>query len=104
MNVVVPIFYFHWSERFWAEPEKFDPERFRPETRPDPDRMIYFPFAAGPRGCIGNHFALQELTLMTLVLYRRFKFELDPKFPVEPDPLITLRPKNGMRLKVDLRD
>jgi cytochrome P450 len=96
MNVVVPIFHFHWNDRFWTEPHKFDPTRFSPERRPPPEPMIYFPFGAGPRSCIGNHFALQELMIMTILFYRHYRFRLQPGFTVEPDPLITLRPRNGM--------
>ncbi|MHA3775558.1 cytochrome P450 [Verrucomicrobiota bacterium sgz303538] len=98
MNMLVPIFHFHWSERFWSEPQKFDPSRFSPERRPPAEPMIYFPFGAGPRSCIGNHFALQELAIMTIFLFRHFRFELEPGFVAEPDPLITLRPKHGMRM------
>jgi len=58
--------------------------------------MIYFPFGAGPRSCIGNHFALQELMIMVILFYRHYQFRLQPGFTVEPDPLITLRPKHGM--------
>jgi len=98
MNVVVPIFHFHWNARFWPEPQKFDPSRFSPPTRPSPEAMVYFPFGAGPRSCIGNQFALQELTIMTVLFYRHFVFRLQPGFKVEPDPLITLRPRYGMRM------
>jgi cytochrome P450 len=103
MNVVVPIFHFHWSDRYWSEPQKFDPERFSPERRPDRDAMTYFPFGAGPRSCIGNLFALQELLVMTVLFYRHFRFRVAPEFPVEPDPLITLRPKHGMKMVVGRR-
>ena len=103
MNVVVPIFHFHWSERFWAEPHKFDPSRFSPERRPAPDSMTYFPFGAGPRSCIGNHFAMQELMIMTVLFHRHFQFRVQPGFKVEPDPLITLRPKHGMKLLLEVR-
>ena len=104
MNVVIPIFYFHWSERFWKSPQKFDPTRFSPEQRPQPDQMIYFPFGAGPRSCIGNHFAMQELMIMTIHLYRQFRFAVEDGFNVEPDPLITLRPKYGMRMRIGERN
>jgi cytochrome P450 len=103
MNVVVPIFHFHWSERFWPEPRKFDPSRFSPERRPSPDAMIYFPFGAGPRSCIGNHFALQELMIMTILFYRDLRFRIQPGFKIEPDPLITLRPKGGMKMLLQSR-
>lgn len=98
MNVVIPIFHYHWNERFWTEPERFDPTRFAPDRRPAPDATAYFPFGAGPRSCIGNHFAMQELTIMTVLFFRHFRFQVEPGFPVEPDPLITLRPKHGLRM------
>jgi cytochrome P450 len=98
MNVVVPIFYYHRSQRFWTQPEKFDPARFSAARRPAPEAMTYFPFGAGPRTCIGNHFALQELLIMTVLLHRHFRFRLQPGHPVVPEPLITLRPKYGMKL------
>ena len=104
MNLLVPIFHFHWNERFWPEPHRFDPSRFSPERRPSPDAMTYFPLGAGPRSCIGNHFALQELTIMTILFFRHFQFRLKEGFAVEPDPLITLRPKHGMPMTVAARN
>jgi cytochrome P450 len=103
MNILVPIFHFHWSERFWPEPRSFDPSRFAEERRPAPDAMTYFPFGAGPRSCVGNHFALQELMIMTVLFYRYFTFRVAPGFAVEPDPLITLRPKNGLKMLIKRR-
>lgn len=103
MNVVVPIFYYHWNQRFWSEPQKFDPSRFVAERRPSGDTMTYFPFGAGPRSCIGNHFALQELMIMVVLFYRHYRFSVAPNFVVEPDPLITLRPKYGMQMLVHTR-
>jgi cytochrome P450 len=103
MNVVVPIFHFHWDERFWPEARKFDPSRFSPERRPPSDIMTYFPFGAGARSCIGNHFGLQELVIMTVLFYRHFQFRVPAGFKVEPDPLITLRPKQGMKMVLRAR-
>jgi cytochrome P450 len=103
MNMVVPIFHFHWSERYWTNPQKFDPSRFTAENRPPADSMTYFPFGAGPRSCVGNHFALQELMIMTVLFYRQFRFRLARDFKIEPDPLITLRPKHGLKMALELR-
>ena len=103
MNLLIPIFYFHRSPLYWPEPERFDPDRFSPERRPPADSPVYFPFGAGPRSCIGNHFALQELMITTIVLLRRFRFSVEPGFHVEAEPLITLRPKNGMRMLLQRR-
>ncbi|MCW5909075.1 MAG: cytochrome P450 [Chitinophagales bacterium] len=98
-NVLMPIWYFHRSEKFWDEPLKFKPERFAPEKRNQIDRFVYFPFGGGPRLCIGNNFALLEMQIILISLYRKFRFELKPGFMVEPEPLITLRPKYGMVMK-----
>ena len=103
-NVMVPIFYFHWSDRFWTNPDKFDPDRFAGAAKAATEQMIYMPFGAGPRSCIGNHFALQELVIMTVIFCRYFRFRLESGFTVEPDPLITLRPKFGMRLRIEARN
>ena len=103
MNVVVPIFHFHWSGRFWSEPQKFDPARFSPARRPAPEQGIYFPFGAGPRNCIGNQFAMQELMIMTILFHRHFRFRVQPGFVAEPDALITLRPRRGMPMTLGAR-
>jgi len=102
-NVIVPIFHFHWNERFWPDPSQFDPDRFAPDRRPSAEAMIYFPFGAGPRSCVGNHFALQELLIMTVLFFRHFHFQMAPGARVEPDPLITLRPKYGMNMVLSPR-
>ncbi len=65
--------------------------------------MIYFPFGAGQRSCIGNHFAMQELMIFAVLFYRHFRFSVERGFKVEPDPLITLRPKHGMRMTLQPR-
>ena len=100
-TVIVPIFHFHWGEKWWDEPRKFDPDRFLPDNRPSPE--IYFPFGAGPRTCIGNQFAMQELVIMTICFLKRLRFRPVDGFEVTPDPLITLRPKHGMKLAVEVR-
>ncbi len=98
MNVVIPIFHIHRSGRYWENPDRFDPDRFGPDRRPSPESMVYFPFGAGPRSCIGNHFALQELMIMTVQFFRHFRFQVEPGFAVTAEPLITLQPKHGMRM------
>jgi cytochrome P450 len=103
-NVLVPIMFFHHSEKYWEEPEKFIPERFSPEKRNQIDRYVYFPFGGGPRLCIGNNFAMMEMQIILIQFYRNFHFSLKEGFEPEPDPLITLRPKNGVLVKVEKRN
>lgn len=97
-NVLIPLIYLHRSPKYWEEPDKFRPERFAPEKRNSIDRYVYFPFGGGPRMCIGNNFAMLEMQLILITLYRRFRFKLQPGFKVEADPVITLRPKHGMMI------
>ena len=98
------IMYFHHSEKYWDEPMKFKPERFAPELKNNIDRYVYFPFGGGPRLCIGNNFAIMEMQIILILMYRKYKFRLKENFIVEAEPLITLRPKYGMMMKVEKRD
>ena len=102
-NVLIPIMYFHTSDKFWDEPMKFKPERFAPELRNKIDRFVYLPFGGGPRFCIGNNFALLEMQIILILFYRNFRFKLKQGYVPEPDPLITLRPKEGMWMEIERR-
>jgi cytochrome P450 len=64
----------------------------------------YFPFGGGPRVCIGNHFALMEAVLVLACLAKRFRFRLaQGHHEVRPQPLVTLRPKHGLRMIIEER-
>ncbi len=93
----------HRHPDFWEDPEGFDPERFAPERMATIPRYAYFPFAGGPRQCIGNRFALMEAELALAVVAQRYRLDLVPGHPVELEPVITLRPRHGMRMTVHAR-
>jgi cytochrome P450 len=80
----------------WPEPERFDPDRFAPERSEGRPRFTYFPFAGGPRQCIGSEFAMTEATLALATIARRYRLELVPKRKVLPQASITLRPRGGL--------
>jgi cytochrome P450 len=86
----------HRHPDFWENPEQFDPERFTPERWANRPRFAYFPFGGGARQCIGNHFAMLEAQLILATLAQRFRLDLVPRHPVEPDPTFTLRPRYGV--------
>ncbi|MCW3128178.1 MAG: cytochrome [Bacteroidetes bacterium] len=102
-NVLVPIIFFHHSEQFWEQPERFMPERFAQEKRNAIDRFVYMPFGGGPRFCIGNNFAMLEMQIIIITLYRKFTFKLKEGFKVEAEPLVTLRPKYGVQMVAERR-
>jgi cytochrome P450 len=93
----------HHDERFYPEPEKFDPERWTPEARAARPRYAYFPFGGGPRMCIGEQFAWMEGILLIATIAQEWKLRLVPGHPIKLQPLITLRPKHGMRMTVERR-
>jgi cytochrome P450 len=99
---VIP-FVLHRLPAFWQDPEAFDPGRFSPERSADRPKLAYIPFGAGPRQCIGNHFALIETQLVLATLAQRYRLHLVPGHRVEPWPLITLRPRFGMQMIIERR-
>ena len=94
----------HRRPEFFPEPERFDPERFNPENEKKLPRYAYVPFGAGPRVCIGNSFAMMEAHLILATIAQRFRLELDPEQKVELNPLITLSPKFGLKMRVVKRE
>jgi cytochrome P450 len=48
-----------------------DPDRFSAANSKSRDRWQYLPFGAGPRSCIGDHFAMREATLAPATIVRR---------------------------------
>jgi cytochrome P450 len=86
----------HRMPQYWGNPEGFDPDRFLPERKKERPRFAYLPFGAGPRICIGAGFAMLEAKAILAVLLRRFRFEVVSGYRLEPEPLVTLRPKGGI--------
>ena len=94
----------HRDPRFFPEPERFNPERWNSETKANLPRFSYFPFGGGPRACIGEPFAWIEGILSIATIARRWKMKLEPGHPIVLQPLVTLRPKYGMRMKLIRRN
>jgi cytochrome P450 len=94
----------HHREALWPEPDRFDPDRFLPEAEAARARYAWVPFGAGPRVCIGSHFALQEGPLVLAMIARRARLELVDGREIEPDPhSATLRPRGGVPVRVTRR-
>jgi cytochrome P450 len=102
-TVLISQYVAHRDPRYFPDPLRFDPDRFLPEAKARRAKFTYFPFGAGARQCIGESFAWMEGVLILATLAQKWKLKLVPGHPVEPQPLITLRPKYGMRMLVELR-
>lgn len=59
--VDIQLYVLHHLPSFWQDPEEFRPERFSPENQANTDHYAFLPFSAGPRNCIGQHFAMHEM-------------------------------------------
>ena len=94
----------HRDPRFYDDPDTFRPERWLEGLEDRLPAGAYFPFGDGPRRCIGQGFALLEAGLVIETLAQRFQFRLVPGHPVVPEPLITLRPRYGIRMTLRARN
>jgi cytochrome P450 len=92
----------HRDGRFFREPERFVPERWLQPEEKRP-RFAYFPFGAGPRICIGERFAWMEGVLLLAMFGQQWRFRLAPDADVVPQPVITLRPKYGLKVIAERR-
>jgi len=93
----------HRKPALWGNPDCFDPERFAPERAALRPRYAYIPFGAGPRICIGAAFAMAEAMVILATIAQRYRLRVKPGFPVEPQGLITLRPRYGLRMSLERR-
>ncbi|MDV2886995.1 cytochrome P450 [Alkalihalophilus pseudofirmus] len=102
--VLISQYVMHRNASFYHEPNIFKPERFDYNFLKTLPPFAYFPFGGGPRVCIGNHFAMMEATLALAAIAQNYKFTLtSSQQKVTPQPLITLRPKGGLMMKVEKR-
>lgn len=102
-NVMLSQWITHRHPKFWESPERFEPERFSAERATGRPRYAYFPFSGGPRQCIGNIFALTEANLVLAAVGQKFSLRLVPGHRVEPHPLVTLRPRYGLKMTLEPR-
>jgi cytochrome P450 len=88
----------HRHLKLWKDPGKFDPERFSPEQSAARSRFAFLPFSGGKRICIGAAFATAEATILLASLAQHYSLRLAHGHVVEPQGLITLRARYGMKM------
>lgn len=93
----------HRHPGYWPRPERFDPDRFSDAAKAARPRYTYLPFGGGQRQCIGTNFALIEAKLVLACLLQRFRLELLPNQDLRPDPAVTLRPRQGLQMRLHPR-
>ena len=91
----------HHDARFWENADEFIPERWETQSIKEAgQKNIYFPFGGGVRRCIGESFAWMEGILLLATIARKWKLSLASDQQIGLKPLITLRPKFGMKMHI----
>lgn len=93
----------HRHPTHWPDGDTFDPDRFLPERMKGQPRLAYFPFSGGTRKCIGDQFAMMEAELILATILQRYRLTLVPEHPVAPHTAVTLRPAQGMKMRLTAR-
>ena len=102
-TVLMSQYVLHRDPRYYPDPLRFDPERFAPAAKAARPKLAYFPFGAGARQCIGESFAWMEGVLALATIGEKWRLRLLPGHKVEPQPLITLRPRRGLPMRLESR-
>ncbi|XAR71356.1 hypothetical protein NMG60_11028575 [Bertholletia excelsa] len=98
LAIWVPVLAIHHSVELWGkDANEFKPDRFASKSF-TPGRFI--PFAAGPRNCVGQAFALMEAKIILAMLITRFRFTISEKYRHAPVILLTIKPKYGVQIRL----
>ncbi len=102
--VLTPMYIMHRDQRFWSDADEFKPERWETQSIKEAgNKFIYFPFGGGIRRCIGEQFAWMEGVLLLATIGKKWKLNLDSEQKIVPQPMITLRSKFGMKMRIEAR-
>ena len=102
-NVLLPLYLLHRHPRYWKDPDAFMPERFAAEHEAQRSRFAYMPFAAGPRHCIGETFALYEMLMHVQRTARVFRLVHVPREPFALEAQINLRTRHPVYMRLERR-
>jgi cytochrome P450 len=103
-QIVILPWVLHRHRTLWEDPDRFDPERFSPERSTPRQRFAYLPFGGGPRICIGARLALTEVSLLVATMAQRYRLRLVPRQNIVHLHRITLRPRDGIRMRLERRN
>lgn len=99
-NIITCPYVTHRDPAWWEDPLLFDPDRFLPSRSEHRPRYAHFPFGGGRMKCIGVGMAMMESQILFAELLPRFRFELSPWRPVELEPTLVLRARDGLHLRL----
>ncbi len=101
--VLLSPYVMHRNPNYWENPERFNPTRFLGDSLQWRPHFSYFPFGGGARQCIGMNFALMEAQLVLATVAQSYRLRVGEGFKIEPEALVTLRPRNGVYVMIEPR-
>ena len=101
--VDINLFNVHHNPQVWHDPMTYDPDRFLPERMKTMDSHAFMPFSAGPRNCIGQVFAMNEMKTTIARVLRKFEMSVDVSKPVRRKPDLVMRAEKGLYLNFKSR-
>lgn len=97
LSIWIPVLAIHHNKELWGkDANEFNPERFA--SRTFAANRHFIPFAAGPRNCIGQSFAMMEAKIILAMLISRFSFEISDNYKHAPIIVLTIKPKYGVQI------
>jgi cytochrome P450 len=102
-EIYVAPYFIQRHPALWEEPDRFNPDRFRPENSKSRHRLATIPFSAGPRNCIGEHFARLEMQIHLATIAQHLRLRYVQSKPIELDAGVNLRSKYGFIMYPEAR-
>ncbi|KAG9146061.1 hypothetical protein Leryth_016618 [Lithospermum erythrorhizon] len=103
LSIWIPVIAIHHSEEIWGDDvNEFKPDRFSSKSF-SPGKH-FFPFAAGPRNCVGQSFALMEAKIILAMLISKFRFTISKEYRHAPIVVMTIKPKYGVQIDLEPLD
>ncbi|KAH6784627.1 cytochrome P450 [Perilla frutescens var. hirtella] len=100
LSIWIPVLAIHHSEELWGKDvNEFNPERFT--TKSFASGRHFIPFAAGPRNCVGQGFALMEAKIILAMLISKFSFTISENYRHAPVVVLTMKPKYGVQIRLE---
>lgn len=97
LSIWIPVLAIHHSEELWGkDANEFNPDRFA--SRTFASGRHFMPFAAGPRNCVGQSFAMMEAKIILAMLISKFSFEISDSYRHAPVVILTIKPKYGVQV------
>jgi enediyne biosynthesis protein E7 len=91
------------SPVFWEAPERFDPDRMQQDRIAERPELAMCPFGAGPRNCIGEHFARVETQIHLMMFARVLRLHHDLEKPARISTGMNLLSEDDFIMRPELR-